>query len=741
MLNVQKRVDGIPIFDKYDRPLYHLNSEQNSNKYVVVNEINNMDGHFIELKGCLNENYEKINHNSPLSATSYSVEDPNSMKSVLNWVNKWNNKRKNTKNIKFVKSKSKYRGSLNNDIPLNIKLFKYNNKYAEENVLKQKEKMNNKKGSKIEINKKQNKKKLGNTKPSFLCIPIKTFLKKKEPKIYNSNMSIDEVHFQQSVMNYVLPNQSNKTIRIQNINIDEDKNAVINFEKRDKSKEIINSMKQVNIVEIAKKNSKKGIIQSEITEIPDEDDKNLNINDKLSNASYNEVKRLNKNKQNLQLLVIPPRSSCKYNILSASTISNDEMFDYLKCQESTPLMTSPCYSSVSTLISPPSTNSSIKTNADESKFEINSSDCVDYLKDRNVENTVNKEVFDIERSFSLPASTENDKNKNIRRRSKSYDFSSKINKYNLYSENNQTVMSDLCKIVENKQNNNDKPSMPPKTEGQKPFVKGHARTESRHRRSHAVCLSGDQIFNFGDEENKQNNRNEYPTREGSTYSQNSNDYPTREGSTFSQYSFNFGNSNTTNYALSTKSLNRDIHLKRRTPNMIKYKNSNASLRSSSSVKFNSLSRIISDNSLSRDIELLRALKIKKSRSISKLEQSETTSTTTNNTTLAGSSTKSKESSSHEDLGISIRSNSSSSSNIVHYYFEDKNDNKNETNNQTSSVNDSSSGSSTYYYSEEDGLHNNDIGNLNNNMLSTKCNNESSDKFASLLPPTPMIHMI
>jgi len=417
------------------------------------------------------------------------------------------------------------------------------------------------------------------------------------------------------------------------------------------------------------------------------------------------------------------------------------MFDYLKCQETTPLMTSPCYSSVSTLISPPSTNSLNKTNVDESKFEINSNDCVDYLKDRNNENTINKEVFDIERSFSLPASTETDKDKNIRRRSKSYDFSSKLNQFNLYSEDNKTIMSDLCKIAENKQKNNDKPSLPQKTEEQKPFIKGHARTESRHRRSHAVCLSGDQIFNFGNEENKQNDKNGYPTREGSTYSQNSNEYPTREGSTYSQYSFNssFGNSNTPNYALSTKSLNRDIHLKRRTANMLKYKNSNASLRSSSSVKFNSLSRIISDNSLSRDIELLRALKIKKSRSISKLEQTESTnSTATNTTNLSGSSTKSVESSTHEDLGISIRSNSSTSS-IVHYYF--KNDNKNDTNNQTSSVHESSSGSSTYYYSEEDGNHNNGMGNINNNMLSTKCNSESSDKFASLLPPTPMIHMI
>ncbi|ORX42040.1 hypothetical protein BCR36DRAFT_235027, partial [Piromyces finnis] len=139
MLKVRKRIDGIPIFDKLDRPLYHLNSENEINKYmVVVDEINNIEGHYIKLDDCLKEKYEKMNiyTKSPLSNNTYIIEDQSSIKSVLGWINKWNNKKKISKNFKIRKSKSKYIGNLNNEIPLIIKLFKYNkNKKIEMNTI------------------------------------------------------------------------------------------------------------------------------------------------------------------------------------------------------------------------------------------------------------------------------------------------------------------------------------------------------------------------------------------------------------------------------------------------------------------------------------------------------------------------------------------------------------------------------------------------------------------------------
>eukprot|EP00833_Pecoramyces_ruminatium_P010198 jgi/Orpsp1_1/1184230/evm.model.c7180000088631.1 len=143
MLNVRKRVDGIPIFDTLDRPLYHLDSdsEQKSNKYVmVVDEINSMDGRFLELKDCLKEKYEKIDiyTNSPLSKNSFTIEDQYSIKSVLNWINKsvWNSKKKE-KSIKINKSKSKYNGPVNKEIPLIIRLFKFKaNKDVEMNTIR-----------------------------------------------------------------------------------------------------------------------------------------------------------------------------------------------------------------------------------------------------------------------------------------------------------------------------------------------------------------------------------------------------------------------------------------------------------------------------------------------------------------------------------------------------------------------------------------------------------------------------
>jgi len=768
MLNVKKRIDGIPIFDKYDRPLYHLDSEQDSNKYVVVvDEINNFDGHLIELNDCLNEKYEKINiyTKSPLSYSSYTFEDQYSIKSVLNWINKsvWNKKK--NKNLKIKKSKTKYNGQLNNEIPLIIKLFKNKNKNneintihcnicTESNVINIKNKIKKDKNEikYLGIKKKQNKKKIS-PKPSLLCIPIKTskfsWLKKKENKNVDADISIDEFNFQSNISNDFLPVKSNNLFE-QNINVE---------------RKI--SLKRVRSSELTPENPKKRIIRIEIS---NEDNENINIYQnnlsKESNEIYNndnektnvdqnnlrnkkkEIKFINKNKQNLQSLVIPPIKSYKsYNninsakILSATTLVDNESFDYPKYQEPTSYLPSPC-STASTLVFQSSFDAKVDT-----KFEIDSCGYADYLKERINEQQNANEVSEIERKrFSLPVDSENIRNKRNRRRS--YAFSMTTNELNLiYSEANHYVLSGLNRVVDDQRHNANriKENKSENHENEKQFVKGHMRTQSRHRRSHAVCLSSDQINIISNDEDKENKRNKYFNKENT-------------------------NSSLNVYSNSSK----DTQLKRRSTNMIKYKNSNSSLSSSCSSNRNSYCsnsgsiRPVSNNRLSRDIDLLRAMKMKRSRSVPKLDQVEVS-----NSSSCRSPVKSRYSmdvSSYKDsIGISVKS--TPTNNIVYYSFNNKNDNKNNgnegckkvnrksygdiLNNQTNIDNrwsniydNSSSGSSTYYCSEEDGIHvindSSIIINSKEDLINYELVNKSiSDNINNkhVLPPTPAINMI
>ncbi|ORY22267.1 hypothetical protein LY90DRAFT_515583, partial [Neocallimastix californiae] len=357
MLNVRKRVDGIPIFDKLDRPLYHLNSdieEQNSKKYVmVVDEINNIDGHFIELKDCLKEKYEKIDiyTTSPLSTNSYTIEDQYSIKSVLNWINKsvWNNKKKG-KGIKINKSKSKYNGPINKEIPLIIRLFKYKNKdvemntihcniYPEENSIKAIEGKSNKKSKRLiksnEMKKKQNKKKASSPKPNLLCIPIKpakfSWLKRKENKNIDSNMSIDDFHFQSSDVSNIVPIQPESILNTIG-NLD----AVIDEQKIEKA----NSLERECTLEVNREIPNTSNVKFDIS-----NEKNESVEVEKYNSNFVVSKPI-RNKQNLQSLVIPTEHSFKSfhtlsaRNLSASTLVNDQ-FDYLKCQEPTSYLPSP----------------------------------------------------------------------------------------------------------------------------------------------------------------------------------------------------------------------------------------------------------------------------------------------------------------------------------------------------------------------------------------------------------------
>jgi len=780
MLNVRKRVDGIPIFDKLDRPLYHLNSdieEQNSKKYVmVVDEINNIDGHFIELKDCLKEKYEKIDiyTTSPLSTNSYTIEDQYSIKSVLNWINKsvWNNKKKG-KGIKINKSKSKYNGPINKEIPLIIRLFKYKNKdvemntihcniYPEENSIKAIEGKSNKKSKRLiksnEMKKKQNKKKASSPKPNLLCIPIKpakfSWLKRKENKNIDSNMSIDDFHFQSSDVSNIVPIQPESILNTIG-NLD----AVIDEQKIEKA----NSLERERTLEVNREIPNTSNVKFDIS-----NEKNESVEVEKYNSNFVVSKPI-RNKQNLQSLVIPTEHSFKSfhtlsaRNLSASTLVNDQ-FDYLKCQEPTSYLPSPCNSTASTLVSPVDTKG-------EQKFEIDSCDYADFLKDKLNEDG-NVENNDIERKHcSLPASPVNNRCRKGRKRS--YAFSLTSNELNLiYSKANEVVISELCNTVENKQKSQpikEQSSLSARrsenSESGKSFVKGHNRTQSRHRRSHAVCLSSDQIMNFGtneDENNKQNRRK-------SRYNRESN------GATLSTYAILNSNSN-------KNTTNKDTQLKRRSTNMIKYKESNSSLSSTLSSNRNSFCsnsgsiRPFSNNRLSRDIELLRAMKMKRSRSVPKLDQVDTSSP--RSPTKSTKTRYSMDASTYnESIGISLRSNSINNyqpqSNIVYYSFSNKNDNKNnylydgykninksgDTLNHTNLSNrwsnaydnSSSCGSSTYYYSEEDGVHNN--GNnviknkeeLINYELSNKslysCKKESSKPYVQLAPPTPAIGMI
>jgi len=772
MLNVRKRVDGIPIFDKLDRPLYHLNTDiedQKSKKYVmVVDEINNIDGRFIELKDCLKEKYEKIDiyTTSPLSSNSYTIEDQYSVKSVLNWINKsvWNNKKKG-KGLKINKSKSKYNGPLNKEIPLIIRLFKYKNKdvemntihcniYTEENDIATKESKSNKKSKKLiksnEMKKKQIKKKASSPKPNLLCIPIKpakfSWLKRKENKNIDSNMSIDDFHFQTSDISNIVPIQPESILNpISNVD------AVIDEQKIER----INSFERECSLEITREISKKSSVKFDI-----DNEKNKNEVEKYNSNSV-ESKPI-RNKQNLQSLVIPTENSFKSSHslsarnLSASTLVNDQ-FDYLKCQEPTSYLPSPCYSTASTLVSPIDTKS-------EQKFEIDSCDYADFLKDKLNEDG-NVEINDIERKhYSLPASPVN--NRCRRGRKRSYAFSLTSNELNLiYSKANEVVISELCNTVENKQKNQSSLARKSEnSENEKPFVKGHNRTQSRHRRSHAVCLSSDQIMNFGNNDNENNKQN----RRKSKYNRESS------GASLSTYAILNSNS-------SKNTTSKDTQLKRRSTNMVKYKESNSSLSSTLSSSRNSLCsnsgsiRPFSNNRLSRDIELLRAMKMKRSRSVPKLDQVDTSSPRSQ----AKSRYSMDASTYKESIGISLRSNSINNyqpqSNIVYYSFSNKNDYRNnysydgykninrsgsygDTTNHTPSNrwsnaydNGSSCGSSTYYYSEEDGIHNNGNNVINNKEelinyeLSYKslnsCMKESSKPYVQMAPPTPAIGMI
>jgi hypothetical protein len=758
MLKVRKRVDGIPIFDKFDRPLYHLDTGNESEKYVVVvDEINNIEGHFIELKDCLKEKYEKIDiyTKSPLSTNTYTIEDQTSIKSVLSWISKWNNKKKTSKSIKINKSKSKYIGKLNNEIPLIIKLFKYKNKkietstihcnlYTEENILEteDKSKKTKKNVKSIENKKKQNKKK-STPKPNLLCIPKFGWMKKKEQKEYDSSMSIDDFQFQNSDLSSFLPIKANNIFDQTNYKKD---NESLDFEVKttENINVIENSLKRGNSAELTRENSKKRNITIEVDNV------------KEKKEIKEEHKSIGKNKQSLQSLVIPTNDIYKSNSknsskdLSASTLGSNDYYDYPKYQEPLSYMPSPSYSTASTLVSP-ITPVTPKVES-ESKFEIDSCDYADYLKDKINEDSCNNEISELERKhFSLPVSPENTR----RTRRRSYAFSLTSNEFNLiYSEANHAVISGLCQTVENKQksqiraeNNNS-----PKSEGEKPFVKGHARTQSRHRRSHAVCLSSEQLMNFGSEDDlKQKRRSKYMNRDSC-------------GASLSTYAMLNSNSKA----------NKDT-LKRRSTNMIKGKTSSSSLSSTNSYCSNSGSmRPVSTNRLSRDIELLRAMKMKRSRSVPKLDQPESISSS--NRSPVNSRFSMDASTYKENIGISLRSNSTNNlappSNIVYYSFNTKNENNSafdgykrnnnrgsyglfaDTINQQSNngrwsnaFESSSCGSSTYYYSEEDGAHYNessivnpkeDLFNLINKSNTESSQNESSFK---LPPPTPMIGMI
>ncbi|OUM67035.1 hypothetical protein PIROE2DRAFT_59023 [Piromyces sp. E2] len=774
MLKVRKRVDGIPIFDKFDRPLYHLDSDNKSEKYVVViDEINNIEGHYIELNDCLKEKYEKINiyTKSPLSSNTYTIEDQSSIKSVLGWISKWN-KKKTAKNIKINKSKSKYVGKLNNEIPLIIKLFKFKNKkietstihcniYTDENSLEAQDKSKkSKKNVKLVENKKKQNKKKSQQKPNILCLPIKpskfSWLKKKEQKEYDSGMSIDDFQFQNSDLSSFLPIKTNNIFDQNNFKEEEQK-IDVKIETVKNNNMVENTLKRESSTELSRENSKKRNIKVEID------------NKKEKSESYNEItvddhKSTGKNKKNLQSLVIPNKDLYKTNNrsakdLSALTIGNNEYFDYPKYQEPFQYIPSPCYSNASTLVSPVTP----VTPKGDSSFEIDSCDYADYLKDRINEQSDNNEITDLERKHcSLPVSPENSKNRKTRRRS--YAFSLTSNEFNLiYSEANQAVISGLCKTVEKKQKRQiEKEEINSRSsEVEKPFVKGHSRTQSRHRRSHAVCLSSDQLLNFGSEEDsKQNNRkSRYMNRESI-------------GTSLSTYAILNSNSKS----------NKDTQLKRRSTNMIKGKNSCSSLSSTNSYCSNSGSmRPVSTNRLSRDIDLLRAMKMKRSRSVPKLDQPETISSGRSpvSSRFSMDATTYK-----ENIGISIRSNSVNNltppSNIVYYSFNNKNENNSvlegykksnnrgsyglfaDTINQQSNINSrwstvfesSSCGSSTYYYSEEDGVHNNGESSvivnskeelfnyeLANKTFSESIEGESPRVVNQLPPPTPMIGMI
>jgi len=729
MLKVRKRIDGIPIFDKLDRPLYHLNSEEENEKYVVVvDEINTFEGHYIELNDCLKEKYEKINiyTKSPLSSNSFTVEDQSSIKSVLGWISKWNNKKKLSKNV-IIKSKSKYVGELNHEIPLIIKLFKYNknkkietnticcNVYTESNILENKNKpKKSKKNIKlIEKKKKQNKK--STQKPNLLCLPIIStkfnWLKKKEQKEIDIDLSIDDIQYQNSNLNDGLPIISNEDC------FKSELNQVETIETIENNNEVENSIFRNSHKEVSDENSKESIINSEeeyLIETVIEHDKDNNDNLYTSNN-----KKLSQN-------------------LSVKTLCNDYL-ENSKYQELHYCLSSPCNSSASTLVSPVSSDTSKET----SNFEIDSCDYADYLKEKLSEHSEeNTEVTELERKhFSLPLSTENTKNRRNRRRS--YAFSLTSNEFNLiYSEANHAVISGLCKTVENKQSNQVEKEEPDTkiSKEEKPFVKGHNRTKSKHRRSNAVCLTNDQLLSFENEDSlKQNNgKNKYINSENSITSSPTN----------------------TILNLNTK-FNKDTQLKRRSTNIIKYKNSNSSLSSSNSYCSNSGSmRLVSTNRLSRDIEMLRAMKISKSLSVPKLDQPESVSPNRNpinsRFSMDGSSYK-------DSTGIGLRNNSSN--NFIRYSFNYKgesnswyrkdncrgsyNDIINQQYNKISrfsNISDSNSGSSTYYYSEEDSVHSNnneshvtdskeDYGTNNSNF------NESENIIVQQLPPTPMVNMI
>ncbi|ORX35511.1 hypothetical protein BCR36DRAFT_587529 [Piromyces finnis] len=606
------------------------------------------------------------------------------------------------------------------------------NVYADENILniKDKSKKLKKNLKPVENKKKQNKK----TTPNLLCIPIKStkfnWLKKKEQKEFDANMSIDDFQFQSSDLKSFLPIKSNNIFEQSNFKTEEDKGMDINVDKMLDDKEIKNSLKRESNSEIIRENCKK-----------------RNVKTEMINEQKNDQKNTGKNKQCLQSLVIPTNNLYKLNNnsaknLSASTLGNNEYFDCPKYQEATSYMPSPCNSTASTLVSPVASVSP----KIESKFEIDSCDYADFLKERINEQSENNEVTDLERKHcSLPLCPENIKNRKTRRRS--YAFSLTSNEFNLiYSEANQAVISGLCKTVENKQNKKSEREKltTKKDEGEKPFIKGHSRTQSRHRRSHAVCLSSEQILNFGNEDDSKQINN---------------------GVSLSSYAILNSNSKT----------NKDTQLKRRSTNIIKYKNSNSSLSSSNSFCSNSGNmRPLSTNRLSRDIELLRAMKMKRSRSVPKLDQPES------NRSPSNSRFSMDVTSYKENIGISLHSNSTNSltppSNIVYYSFNNKNENNSmldgykknnnrgsyglftDTINQKTNITSrwsnvfesSSCGSSTYCNSEEDGFHNNGIVNskedllnfeLANKSFNESIQNESPEIIVQRPPPTPMIGML
>jgi len=762
MLNVRKRVDGIPIFDKLDRPLYHLNlnsEKQNFKKCVmVVDEINDVDGRYIELNDCLKEKYEKIDiyTTSPLSSNSYTIEDQYSIKSVLNWINKsvWNKKKKG-KSIKIKKSKSRYNGPLNKEIPLIIRLFKSKNEYiemntihcniyTEENVSTYKEnKLNNKSNKFIksnEIKKKQNRKMFSASKPNLLCIPINpskfSWLKKKENKGINSNMSIDDFQFQDSDVSSFLPIKAN--------NIYEQNNRIVEKEYE---------IEQTNLLkgaQLTKENYKKRNITIEIS-----NENNESIDEQTFIIQPQQSKKL-KTKQTLQSLVIPINNSIKTHHMntasnfSASTLVNDP-FEGFKYQESTSTsyIPSPCYSTSSTLVSP--VDNSLRAEVDP-KFEINSCGYADFLNERLNEKVDLEDDENERKRFSLPATSTN--YNTIKGRKRSYAFSLTTNELNLiYSKANQVILSELCNAVENKQkeqyqkeHSSNSSKRYESYENEKSFVKGHNRTQSRHRRSHAVCLTSGQITKF------ENNKGEIQqNKRRSRYNRESN------GASLSS-SYNKLN---TNYNKNIP--NQDTQLKRRSTSMIKYKNSNSSLNSYASSNGNSHSsnsgniRTFSNNRLSRDIELLRAIKMKRSRSVPKLDHE---------TSFSRNPTKSRYSMDvsafKDNIGISVHSNSVNSchqqSNIVYYSFGNKNENINNFSyngyknvNRTSSYslfgdiinqtnihyrwskvfdNGSSCGSSTYYYTEEDGIHNNSNNNNNNDNDNNNNNNNNNNSLGN-----------